>query len=297
MGLPDNLLKTFLIDPALLAVPPTLYHYTSMDGLLGIVGTGNIWATNILYLNDASESQQIWNFVLQRLRKRLKIADKATSERLSEILHLGEQRRASTDFVASFSEEKDLLSQWRAYCADGKGVSIGFNSKALWSQWVADPCGGESAFVGNQLSKVRYLPDDSDATLDEEIDSLFSQSIFGTNVPLGQEFVAWLSVISARYKHEAFQEEKEWRVVMMKPHKPMPHQRFRPGKSTLIPYIEVELNRALNYAPLPDYFIKEVVICPTLHKALSKEAVQNLFVSKGHSEVEVRLSSIPYRTL
>jgi hypothetical protein len=32
-----------------------LYHYTTADGLLGIIQTGQVWATNILYLNDASE--------------------------------------------------------------------------------------------------------------------------------------------------------------------------------------------------------------------------------------------------
>jgi len=36
------------------SVPDVVYHYTSMNGLLGII-EGYIWATNILYLNDISE--------------------------------------------------------------------------------------------------------------------------------------------------------------------------------------------------------------------------------------------------
>jgi hypothetical protein len=32
-----------------------LYHNTSIKGHLGIVETKSIWASNILYLNDASE--------------------------------------------------------------------------------------------------------------------------------------------------------------------------------------------------------------------------------------------------
>jgi len=31
-----------------------LYHYTSLEGLLGIIECKSIWASKILYLNDAS---------------------------------------------------------------------------------------------------------------------------------------------------------------------------------------------------------------------------------------------------
>jgi len=32
-----------------------LYHYTRLDGLLGIVKSKSLWASNIYYFNDASE--------------------------------------------------------------------------------------------------------------------------------------------------------------------------------------------------------------------------------------------------
>lgn len=35
--------------------PPILHHYTTQEGLLGIVESKSIWATNIYYLNDAAE--------------------------------------------------------------------------------------------------------------------------------------------------------------------------------------------------------------------------------------------------
>ena len=33
-----------------------IYHYTSQDGLLGIIRSAEIWATDILYLNDANDA-------------------------------------------------------------------------------------------------------------------------------------------------------------------------------------------------------------------------------------------------
>ena len=35
--------------------PKILYHYTTMDGLKGIIASKSLWATKIQYLNDASE--------------------------------------------------------------------------------------------------------------------------------------------------------------------------------------------------------------------------------------------------
>jgi hypothetical protein len=35
--------------------PPDLYHYTDQNGLLGIMDSGNLWATKVQYLNDSKE--------------------------------------------------------------------------------------------------------------------------------------------------------------------------------------------------------------------------------------------------
>src|SRR4030067_1963071 len=44
------------IDDILETHPQTiLYHYTSLNGLLGIVKSRSLWASNIFYFNDASE--------------------------------------------------------------------------------------------------------------------------------------------------------------------------------------------------------------------------------------------------
>ena len=42
-----------------------LYHYTSLEGLLGIIESKSIWATNVLYLNDASELNYSINLNVQ----------------------------------------------------------------------------------------------------------------------------------------------------------------------------------------------------------------------------------------
>ncbi len=284
--------------------PPILYHYTSMAALLSIVETNRIRASHIRYLNDRSELTAMWEAVIKRLEMRKDSADTTEeSAYLSKIIDLATSKQMGNQFVASFSENGDDLSQWRSYCPGGAGFSIGFATDALRSHWVSDPAGGEPSFVGGQLLKVRYLDDKVTADLDGFIDATLQfasqpggiPSFSGQPVSSEQVVSAWFSAFAPVYKHAAFCHESEWRMVLTKPHKPMPGQRFREGKSTVIPYVEIELNRNIKYKLSEDYMVKKVVIGPTPNAELSIEALRSLFISKNHPEVTVEASSIPYR--
>jgi hypothetical protein len=284
--------------------PPVLYHYTSMQGLLSIVETGRMRASHVRFLNDSSEISAMWSVVFGRLRERMDSV-KSTVENtyLAEVIKLAESRPLSNEFIASFSEKDDDLSQWRSYCPGGAGFSIGFSSAAVRSQWVANPTGGEPSFVGAKLLKVLYLNEGDTFELDRTIDAIFqlashlhgSMGFHGLPISREQIVPAWLSMIAPSYKNSAFRDESEWRLVLNKPHKPMPGQRFREGKSMIIPYVEVELDRDLHFKHSEEYMIRRVVVGPTPNADLSTEALQSLFLSKGHSGVHVEKSSIPYR--
>jgi len=298
----DHALRTMLglIGPE---QPPILYHYTSMQGLLSIVETGRIRATHIRYLNDWSEAETMWTFVLKRLQERRdSVKSPEESAYLSEILDLAHTRRLPNEFVASFSEEGDDLSQWRSYCHGEAGFSIGFDSAALQSYWISDPAGGNSSFVGGQFFKIRYLTENDLSEIDLSIDDTLqlgaqAHGLMGFHGPLSREQVvlAWFAVIAPAYKNSAYRDEKEWRMVLHKSHKPMPGQRFRAGKSTVIPYVEVELGRVSDQKLSDQYMIRKVLVGPTPNPDLSVEALQSLFLSKGHQEVLVEKSTIPYR--
>jgi hypothetical protein len=110
-----------------------IFHYTSKAGLLGILKEKAIWATNVLYLNDSAE----FRYTLDLVEKRLK--EQETDPDLKVFNHFRENvvgwLRGSMQypsfFVSSFSERGDLLSQWRAYCPEGIGFSIGFSYDQL----------------------------------------------------------------------------------------------------------------------------------------------------------------------
>jgi len=244
----------------------------------------------------------MWNAVQKRLEERIvQEGSSDVAHALSAVAEAVKNRRSSNEFVASFSENGDDLTQWRSYCTSGCGVSLGFSNVALESRWVADPAGGEPSWVGGSLMKVRYLDGKNIAALDPAIDKALNmaaqldgqQGFFGTMQHKGIARAA-LSLLTPSYKHEAFRHEYEWRLVLNKPHKPMPGQRFRPGKSMLIPYVEVDLNRNLKFELSEKYMLRQIIVGPTPNPELAEEALRSLFASSGH-EVDVEVSSVPLR--
>lgn len=126
-----------------------------------------------------------------------------------------------------------------------------------------------SSFVGGSLKKVRYLSDDDLGDLDFILENVFliAKQMDGTqgfHGPLREKdaVISWFSVMATGFKHAAFSSEREWRLVLTKPHKPMPGQQFRPGKSSIVPFIEVELNKDLHSNAVSPYIIREVVVGP-----------------------------------
>ena len=54
---------------------PFLYHYTSLKGLRGILSTRQIWATDILYLNDSAEFIFTINLLRTILKEEFKLIE------------------------------------------------------------------------------------------------------------------------------------------------------------------------------------------------------------------------------
>jgi hypothetical protein len=120
-------------DALLVREPPEqLYHYTDQTGLLGIVQSGELWATKVQYMNDATEFGLAVTLSRERLVEKLKGAENTKHQTTLNIILKRHHNIANINICAvSFCEERDLLSQWRGYTNSGGGVAIGFQSRAL----------------------------------------------------------------------------------------------------------------------------------------------------------------------
>src|ERR1700683_5599994 len=98
-----------------LARKPTkaLYHYTSADGLLGIMQTKKIWATSVQHLNDAQEYKYGLGLLREELDARLNAERGPRNERYGELSKSLQSEGGGPIYVACLLDQGDFLSQWR----------------------------------------------------------------------------------------------------------------------------------------------------------------------------------------
>lgn len=118
-----------------------LYYYTNVETMRFILQGANIYATNLKYMNDAEEYangvRELRDIFNARKKKEL-----ITTEMLLELLD-----NEITSYSISFSEARDLLSQWSMYAGES-GVSL------------------KMSFTGTE--KYRAYPDYSDGPTEDK---------------------------------------------------------------------------------------------------------------------------------
>ena len=101
----------------------TLFHYSSIAGLKGITDDKGLFASDIHYFNDAAELRHFMDLLHADIARRLEYSTQHqnvlrqfrdwTSDRLPD---------GNMVFVTSFTENGNLLSQWRGYCPMGNRI-------------------------------------------------------------------------------------------------------------------------------------------------------------------------------
>lgn len=270
--------------------PSVLYHYTTGDGLLGILKDRGIWATDIRYLNDASEYKYALEIVSNAISDR---KAKARSKFSFGLLDVLEQRIASETqtevFVSSFSERSDQLSQWRAYCSPHGGYAIGIESRKLVPL---------SEVQGRWLVRCQYERFAQETLANDLIDLVIQSAEYEDATGLVDRiyregyklFGRLVHLLAPSLKDPSFAEEQEWRLVWL-PDTTQDSPMFRVSRSILVPYHLHPL--ALNDAKLP---IPAVVVGPTQHAHLAVEAIKTLLGSYRLHSTKVEASKVPYRT-
>ena len=143
--------------------PRVLYHYTTMEVLERITCNGEIWASDIEFLNDSEEYVNAKAFIKHELEMRVEKDEKLRSIVHSHVGQMYHELDHLDVYVASFSTEGDSLSQWRGYCPNGQGVAIGFLPWALTSGKL-DLTEADKKSIGPRLLKCVYTSEREDKT-------------------------------------------------------------------------------------------------------------------------------------
>lgn len=186
-----------------------LYHYTSPGAARGLLSNGEVWASKIQHLNDEKEYVQYIEHVERVARSAFDVKRADESTFLDDLHELTASLRSANIFVTSFTEEGDLLSQWRGYCPSG-GYSIGFSSEQLASVIEAS---------GLIFGKARYsLPEDSETAALLEAAFRDYRRIYAADAQDEGRLGALDQIANdilnegPRFKHPGFLEEREWRL-------------------------------------------------------------------------------------
>lgn len=256
--------------------PDVIYHYTSAAGLVGIIQSRSIWATDCLFLNDHKELTHAED-IYQSLHTRWsnESPDEEFSSRISEIMKIVQSWRSASTLTTSFSEEGDVLSQWRAYCPPEGGYSIGFAGD-FWKTL------GTSFSLA--LYKCIYDSDDQTKTILNIIDPVGNQK-WGVSP---STFELLYRGLRAVLKHPSFREEKEWRIVSLDPTSIISGLKYRTIKNCIVPYYNLKFRGE----SLP---INEIVIGPTLNPEASEYGLRQFLLSAGQTHIQIRRSESTLR--
>lgn len=278
-----------------------LWHYTTPAGLIGIITNREFWLSDSAFLNDSMEMHEAFLVIegwLEREGSNKDGTPLAISEILESFRKLSKWVTESSHgrvFVGSFSENGDLLAQWRAYCALG-GYAIGFDKEALLAV----------ASEGMQLCKCRYRRPEQEQLLNESLDNisalLKATRLAGSNAPSAgparsiardHSLRQKLLRISPQIKNENFLQEQEWRLIALDGQPPLEgHAELRLSSSLpgiLIPYRKLtwtEINSPL----------RAIRIGPMSHQDLAIVGIQHLLRKLSlSSQIDILTSDVPLR--
>ena len=276
--------------------PRVLYHYTSAEGLKGIIESGKLWATSRHHLNDSSE-----------YRYGFEIAEDVLSEERNH--NLAERVRQSLNthlvllnfYLTCFCDSANDLSMWRFYGL--KGYSIGFNfsdlaSKLKWLppilpiDWIRSDLP-----PGLSLVPVIYDQNKQQDLIRNLITKAFELEVSGDLGTFTANVAYAIAQLISAFKNPAFRAEREWRLVQARPiGTDAKDAQIRVQNGTLIPYIELDaIQQPLGSGMLP---LQSIHLGPAVDPVGGRRAIRLLLDQHGyHPDVRIETCSHPIRVM
>jgi hypothetical protein len=277
-----------------------LFHYTDLEGLKNIIDNNSFFFSNSAFLNDKQEFvkgyKSFSKIVEDTIIKNTNTNSKPILEKLFKKISETEK---SDRYVACFSTTGDLLSQWRAYSNDGKGVCIGFDSNKLKISFegidgfpIIYNDNFQLDILNILLSECIEFYQKNKETISNSEPLLTEDSICEI---ISNEIFNQASKYIGQFKHNAFDEEREFRfeIIIDNDFENKREILYRCGRNNLfVPYIKELINVNENCFP-----IKEIIIGPSLNSELNKISISSFLLKKGYNinQIVIKESNVPYR--
>ena len=302
-----------------MGVAASVYHYTSVEGLKGILRNREIFFTDAQFLNDYTERINIndeltkfWHYSdydkeFYKLIKNIRI--KSYEDNQNEIFGKEVTEEQKRYFVLSASMNEDSLSMWKYYAKNGtyNGYNLDLFIPALVDEWIDAETG-----VVVESGLVIYDPNEKLEKIHCMVEKLYeywctyerSEEI---NSKIIREYTAWISYASLFFKNECFASEDEMRFVAIAPKNKLQNlfyekedgtkikmYDFRNVNGVIIPYIKMPL---FGWHISENWITSNIRVGPCMDYEQRKNGIVQLVDSLEYSfnELNVRKSEIPLR--
>lgn len=258
-----------------------IYHYTSIDGIIGILRNKELWFTNIYFLNDNQElfyTYKLIDEVIKEIKKELSNAFyekiKARKNYLLSDDYFDQEKNVwarQEYYVASFSTDEDNLALWNYYTkTDTTGYNICFKDYAFCKHSVAQ---GKVCY---EKIKQKEMLKSTRLKHNEQYNNSPNNEKRGVIRDLFYNFI----IYSLFFKNEKYKIENEYRVVMTVYNSSPDEEEncyYRHKKGLIIPYIKFDLNKLKsNFTKELREVIDKIKISPINQGKITKYGVTRL---------------------
>ncbi len=273
------------------AKPNSLYHYTNLNALIGIVKNKELWMSNLWFLNDKNEYCEGLDIIKSECEKRKEEhkANKKISIFLNTLNSAIALLQEQSVYIFSLTTNNDLLSQWRGY--GNSGVNVEFDLLSIPDvklfPCIYDPAQQEK-YVSHIFSQSIELFSSSKecGTYPKEWCTDKEEEPYWDAINVaGSNFISKCNVACALIKNNGFAEESEWRMLKFSEE----NLCFLSKGTFIRPYVKLKLSGI-------EKIIKGIKIGQNPEIDLCKKSINELLRSENlNNSVQISSSIIPYR--
>ena len=283
-----------------------LYHYTTSEGLRGILANRSIWCSHISSFNDPTEFQYGKSLVIKELQSELKNQHKhEIGLFLKNLIKDIESFEIMYDiYIACFCESDNLLSQWKGYGATGSGYNIGIaffdnDIKFCHDYEKINDVEQDSHVI---LRKIIYKENEQIELIKQVVRVLIESASRGLekykerdNLPAAWSNMASMQSVNILYdialslKNPAFEEEDEWRLIKTIGVRQKPELvNFRERNSKLVSYLNTHIFKRENqYLKFP---LQKIRFGPMLDENITQHTLGQLVNNLAFSSSVIKIN-------
>jgi Protein of unknown function (DUF2971) len=275
-----------------------MWHYTDGEGLLGIIRSRSLRATQVAALNDKNETlfaSSLFRKALERLKSNELDAESTTFLRyvLSQFNEDDDapNHGGSLAYVCCFSGHEDELTQWERYGRQGQhfnwGYAVGFDGT------LTGPLTALFKVIYDRKKQETAAEILAQATLDFYREGLVGDRVHNVDEWRQAFFTAWdlmIYPLAAAVKEAHWDRENEYRIYCDGRTVPADAFGFMQRNTMLSRYVSLHMPlEGETRAPLP---IREIMIGPGNIVSFTKLNLELFLSQQEYPNITIRHSTV-----